>query len=69
MGLPSYQVAALADELASLAKGLAATEADPIAKKHQTHAVVMKAKSLITQIQDPMEACMQHTTNVRLLLA
>ena len=69
MGPSSDQVAALADELASIAKGLAATEADPMARKRQTHAVVMKAKALISEIQDPMEACMQHTTNVRLPLA
>lgn len=62
------QVAALADELASLAKGLADPEADPTAKKRQTHAVVQKLKSAITQIQDPLEACMQHTTNVCLFL-
>lgn len=59
------QIAALADELASLAKGLAAAgDIDPMTKRHQTHAVVMKAKSLINQIQDPLEACMDHTTNV-----
>ena len=59
------QIAALADELAILAKGLAAADNDgPIAKRHQTHAVVMKAKSLINHIQDPLEACMEHTTNV-----
>lgn len=59
------QIAALADELAILAKGLAAADnAGPMAKRNQTHAVVMKAKSLINQIQDPLEACIQHTTNV-----
>lgn len=69
MGASPDQVAALADELAALAKGLAGPEADPTAKKRQTHAVVQKLKCAITQIQDPLEACMQHTTNVCLFLA
>lgn len=64
MAPPSDPVAALVDELASLVEGLNATEMDPMAKKIHTKAVVMKAQSLINKIQDPMEACMQHTTNV-----
>lgn len=65
MAPSSDEVDALAEELAALAKGSAAAEADPMAKKHQTHAVVMKAKSLVNKMQDPVEALEGHVTNVR----
>jgi hypothetical protein len=66
---PPDLVAALADELASLMKGLAATETDPMAKKTQTKAVVMKAQSLINQTQDTIEGCIQQTMNTCVFLA
>lgn len=57
------QVSAMADELSTLVKSLE-TSNDPSALKETKAAVVMKAKSLIGQIQDPMDAVMDHVTNV-----
>jgi hypothetical protein len=60
------QISAMADELSALAKSLE-TSSDPDAVRHTKAAVVMKAKHLIGQIQDPMDAVMDHVTNVSLL--
>jgi hypothetical protein len=60
------QISAMADELSALAMSLE-TASDPAATKHARAAVVMKAKNLIGQVQDPMEAIMDHVTNVSLL--
>jgi hypothetical protein len=58
------QISAVAEELSALTKSIE-TSNDPLATKHAKAAVVMKAKNLITQVQDPMDACMDHVTNVR----
>lgn len=59
------QISAMADELSALAKCLE-TSTDPSAIKETKAAVVMKAKSLIGQVQNPMDAAMDHVTNVSL---
>lgn len=61
------QISAMADELSALAKSLE-TKSDPREVKHTKAAVVLQAKELISQVQDPMDAVMDHVTNVRLLL-
>lgn len=53
----------MAEELSALAKSLE-TSNDPTAIKNARAAVVMKAKNLISQVQDPMDAIMDHVTNV-----
>jgi hypothetical protein len=60
------QISAMADELSALAKRLE-TSSDPGAIRHTKAAVVMKAKHLIGQVQDPMDAVLDHVTNVSLL--
>lgn len=61
------RISAMAEELSALAKSLETTS-DPGAIKHTKAAVVLKAKNLIGQVQDPMDATMDHVTNVSLLL-
>jgi hypothetical protein len=60
------QISAMADELSALAKRLE-TSSDPHAMRNTRADVVLKAKSLISQVQDPIDAIMDHITNVRLL--
>jgi hypothetical protein len=60
------QISAMADELSALAKSLE-TSSDPSLTKQTTAALVMKAKHLINQVQDPMDAVMDHVTNVSLV--
>jgi hypothetical protein len=58
------ELTALADQLSQLAKSAAAST-DPKEKKHQTQALVLQAKKMIAQIQDPFDAIMDHVVNVR----
>lgn len=60
------EITALADQLSQLAKSVAAST-DPKEKKHQTQALVLQAKQMIAQIQDPFDALMDHVVNVRYL--
>lgn len=57
------EISAMADELSALAKSLE-TSTDPSAMKDTRAAVVMKAKNLINHVQNPMDAVMDHVTNV-----
>ena len=57
------EIAALADELSTLAKGLK-DQKDPTSKLFQSKAAVIKARALITAVQDPFDAAMDHTTNL-----
>jgi hypothetical protein len=59
------EITALADQLSQLAKSAAAST-DPKEKKHQTQALVLQAKKMIAQIQDPFDAIMDHVVNVRI---
>lgn len=59
------QISAMADELSVLVKSLE-TAGDAAAAKHARAAIVMKAKNVISHVQDPMEAVMDHVTNVSL---
>lgn len=59
------QISAMAEELSALAKSLE-TSSDPTAIRHTKAAVIMKAKNLIGQAQDPMDTVMDHVTNVSL---
>lgn len=59
------QISAMADELSALAKSMETCN-DPTAIRHTKAAVVLKAKNLIGQVQDPMDATMDHVTNVSL---
>lgn len=60
------QISGMAEELSALAKSVE-TSIDPAAIKHTKAAMVMKAKNLIGQVQDPMDAVMDHITNASLL--
>jgi hypothetical protein len=60
------EMTALADQLCQLAKSAAAST-DAKEKKHQTQALVLQAKKMIAQIQDPFDAIMDHVVNVRIL--
>lgn len=60
------EIVALADQLSQLAKTVA-TAQDPKSRKSQTAALVMQAKQLIWQTQDPFDAIMDHVVNVSLL--
>lgn len=66
MDLSPQQITAMADELAALAKSLE-TSSDPATMKHTKADFVLKAKNLIGQVQDPMDAVMDHFTNVGVL--
>ena len=57
------EILALADHLTQLAKNVASAQ-DPMSRKHQTAALVMQAKQLIAQVQDPFDALMDHIVNV-----
>jgi len=57
------EVVALAEQLTQLAKGLT-TSPDPASKKLQTSKLVMQAKKMIWQIQDPFDALMDQVVNV-----
>jgi hypothetical protein len=58
------EITALADQLSQLAKSAAASK-DPKEKKHHTQALVLQAKKMIAQIQNPFDAIMDHVVNVR----
>jgi hypothetical protein len=58
------EVTAMADQLSQLAKSVAAST-DPKEKKLQTRKLVLQAKQMIAQIQDPFDAIMEHVVNVR----
>jgi len=60
------EITALADQLSQLAKDVASAQ-DPMTQKHQTAALILQAKQLIRQVQDPYEAIMDHIVNVRFL--
>ncbi|ERF69275.1 hypothetical protein EPUS_03979 [Endocarpon pusillum Z07020] len=53
----------MAEELSALAKSLE-TSNDPTVIRNTKAAVVMKAKNLIGQVQDPMDVVMDHITKV-----
>jgi hypothetical protein len=57
------QISAMADELSALAKNMEASS-DPAAIKHAKGDFILKAKALIGQVQDPMDAVMDHVTSV-----
>ncbi len=61
------EITALADQLSQVAKYVAFAR-DPTTRKQQTAAVVLQAKQLIWQIQDPYDALMDHIVNVSLLI-
>ncbi len=61
------QISAMAEDLSALSRSLE-TSSDPGATKHTKAAIVMKAKHFIAQVQDPMDAVMDHVTNVGLHL-
>ena len=63
MDASSDEIAALADELSVLAKGLK-DQKDPMSKLFQSKATVLKARALIAAVQDPFDAAMDHTTNI-----
>ena len=54
----------MAEKLSQLAKSVA-TSTDPKEKKLQTRGLVLQAKQMIAQIQDPFDAIMDHVVNVR----
>jgi hypothetical protein len=61
------EIAALAEQLSQAAKYVAFAR-DPTTRKEQTAALVLQAKQLIWQIQDPYDALMDHIVNVSLLI-
>ncbi|KIX10478.1 uncharacterized protein Z518_01561 [Rhinocladiella mackenziei CBS 650.93] len=56
------EITALAAQLNELAKSVASAQ-DPMSRKHRTAALVMQAKQLIWQAQDPFDAIMDHVVN------
>jgi hypothetical protein len=66
MDLSPQRITALAEELSALANSLE-TFSDPATIKYSKEAFVLKAKNLIAQVQDPMDAVMDHFTNVGVL--
>lgn len=61
------EITALADQLSQLAKSIAAST-DPKEKKLQTQRLVLQAKQMIAQIQDPFDAIMDHAVNVSIVI-
>ena len=59
------QITAMAEELSALAKELECSK-DPGAIRNTKAALVIKAKDLIGQAQDPLEAVMDHISTVGL---
>jgi hypothetical protein len=59
----SEEIIALADQLNELARTVASAQ-DPKTRKRQTAALVLQAKQLIWQTQDPYDAAMDHVVNV-----
>lgn len=58
------ELMAMTEKLSQLAKSVA-TSTDPKEKKLQTRGLVLQAKQMIAQIQDPFDAIMDHVVNVR----
>lgn len=56
------ELIAMAEQLTQLAKSVA-TSKDPFEKKLQTRGLVLQAKQMIAQIQDPFDAIMDHVVN------
>lgn len=61
------EITAVADHLTQLAKSVAAST-DPKEKKLQTRNLVLQARQMIAQIQDPFDAIMDHVVNVRMII-
>ncbi|EXJ79628.1 hypothetical protein A1O3_07907 [Capronia epimyces CBS 606.96] len=56
------EISALAGQLSQLANSVTSSQ-DPMFRKQQTAALVMQAKQLIWQVQDPFDAIMDHIVN------
>ena len=63
MEASSEQILALADQLKLVAQDVAATQ-DPKIRKLQTANLVIQAKSLIAQVQDPFDQLQDQIVNV-----
>lgn len=61
------EITAMADQLTQLAKSVAAST-DPQEKKLQTRNLVLQARQMIAQVQDPFDAIMDHVINVRTVI-
>lgn len=64
----SRQLSAMVDELSGLAKRLE-NPGDQSDVRQTQAAVIMKAKAIVRHAQDPMDAVMDHVTNVSFIFA